>query len=256
MRRRKSLSLFAAAAAVALTMLPASAHAWFILPPRVFDAQQFAQRVADVARQAEAIEHLRQQVEGDLRMLAHIDAATLNGMNEGLDRLHRVLTRFGSGSSSEPSVALDRKYPLDWRGDAGDDDRVRTLRERWLTEQRAALASLRVVQNAVASEMASSSDRVGELVNASSASLGLTAALQTRTQLHAELSAELTKVQSLRAARAQVQAGRAAEEQSREAQARATAVWLSRPGTAAAPARGPGAFDVQPVAVKSGRSGR
>lgn len=244
---RRSQLIVAAAVAVVTLASPRPAGAWFVLPPLVFDAMQFAQRVQDVARQAEQIAQLQQQIEGELRMLAATDVSTLAGMRAGLDRLRRVLARLDAAEPADAGGDLARRYPVDWTGGPSAAARYEGVRDEWVAAERGALAQLRAAQNAVAADMPAAAGRVERLVAASNDAPGLTAALQARTQLHAELAAELSKLQAMRDARAFARAEREGADQSAQAFATATAAWLSRSGTITAVDIGPGDYAVVPV---------
>lgn len=248
MRRRNSrrFTLGIAVAAVAALASPPKADAWFVLPPLVFDAQQFAQRVQDVARQAEQIARMQEQIEGELRMLAATDVSTLAGVRAGLDRLRAMLSRLDA-APTDADGDLARRYPNDWTGGSADVPRYERARDAWVAAERGAIAQARAAQNAIALDMPTAAGRVEQLVAASSDAPGLTAALQARTQLHAELSAELAKLQALRDSKAFARAEREGAMQSSHAYATATAAWLARPGTITPVASGSGDYAISAI---------
>lgn len=246
--RQRNYRRFALATAVAATVaLPPRADAWFVLPPLVFDAQQFAQRVQDVARQAEQIARMQAQIEGELRMLAATDVSTLAGVRAGLERLRAMLARLDA-APTDAGGDLAHRYPNDWIGGPADAPRYERARDAWIAAERDAIAQARAAQNAIAIDMPAAAGRVEQLVAASNDAPGLTAALQARTQLQAELSAEIAKLQVLRDSKAFARAEREGAMQSSHAYAAATAAWLSRPGTITpVAAGGEGDYAVSPI---------
>lgn len=244
--KRRRVALLASVAA-SMFMLPRDAHAWFILPPLVFDAQKFMQRVQDVTRQAEEIARLREQIENDLRLLASTNVTTIDGWRGGFERLHDALARLDLKSRTDANGDLGRRYPIDWTGSPADDARFQDARYAWVESQRSALGQVRAAQNASASDMAAASDRVGRLVGSSNDAPGLTTALQARTQLNAELSNEIAKLQAMQDARAFARAERDGAIDSSHAFSTATAAWLNRRGTVQTVSTGPGGYAVAPV---------
>ena len=203
-----------AVAAVLGPARPAAAFLDFI----IFDPSALIEHVQQVLQLAQQIEQATQQVQGSIQELKHLrggvspDAATtVASLVKQLDA--KV---YGPGS---PADQLNGRYPTDLSGVS--PDRYAAEQAGWVDAERAALTENRQVQNGVEQDMAATRDRVQQIVAASNAAPGETAAVQAHDDLLAVASGELAKLQVLRLARSRLRTEQLARGQSEQAYAAA-----------------------------------
>jgi P-type conjugative transfer protein TrbJ len=235
------------------------AQAWFgwSLPYFVFDASRFAEQVRAVQAELQWIESMRSQLGNDVLMLRSIEYSNSRAVTTGLQRLESAAARVDKLAVEPQRLGelIARDWPTAWSGQSNEAGRFDAARQAWVASERHTLADVRAVQSTVITEMQSTRDRVSQLVATSNgfsgldsdSGPGLTLALQARTQLHAELSSELAKLQVLRATRAAMRSERAAREQSEQARARAVADWLNRTDGVQPPPEGQRIYPITPI---------
>nr|AQQ74850.1 hypothetical protein [uncultured bacterium] len=210
-RWRKPLLTSVAVAALVLATLPRPAWALFGFDI-IFDPSNFAQNVMQVARLAEQIAKYRQELENDLKMLAHLSISELSGMTQAVQHVEQALTAGGEYTNPNPAGDLTSRYPTDF-GNAPRDV-IEHLQPAWNDTYRQALAENRQVQNQVYSDMDATGERVTALVGASNNAEGVTSAVQAHNELLAAASTELSKLHALKVTRARMKTERLAREQS------------------------------------------
>jgi P-type conjugative transfer protein TrbJ len=197
--------------ALAIAAVPRSALALFGFDI-IFDPSNFAQNVLQVAHLAEQIVKYQQELENDLKMLAHLSISELSGMTRAVQQVEQVLTASGEYENANPHGQLNSRYPTDFaQAPRGVIDQ---LVPTWDSAYRSALAENRAVQNQVYADMEPAEQRVSALVEASNNADGVTSAVQAHNELLAEASTELSKLQMLKASRARTKVERLAREQS------------------------------------------
>lgn len=223
------------------------AQAWFVFPSRVFDAQRFAQQVHAIRYEIQWIESVARHLENDTRMLRHLDYSNVGSWTTGLQRIESVVARIDALRNEPNRIAqhIEENWPIHWSGAAHERAHSTSVRDAWLARERAALADCRAVQNGVVTEMSAVKSRVSDWVERSNAADGTTATLQARTQLNAELSGELAKLQALRVSRAALRNERVASDQSESARAIAVRDWLMRSKGTSPPPEGRGTHLVE-----------
>lgn len=251
MRNSDSLTMVAA---LVVLLCSASARAWFVLPPLVFDMQRFAQQTQAIQYEAQWVESLVRHLENDVRMLRHMDYSNQGQWATGLQRVESAAARIEALGNEPNRMAqhIEQHWPIDWSENVAERPRYESTRDAWLARERSTLSSVRAIQNGVVGEMSSVESRVRELVQHSNAADGTTATLQARTQLYGELCGELAKLQTLRISRAAMRSEHTAREQSESARALAVRQWLIRDRAASAPAQGPGTYTVLPIPEQPG----
>jgi conjugal transfer/entry exclusion protein len=200
-----------AVAALALAMIPRPALALFGFDI-IFDPTNFVQNVKQVAQLLEQIAKFKQQIDNELKMLAHLSVSELSGMTKAVERVEQVLLDSGEYANPNPAGDLTSRYPTDFEN--APRDVIDHLRPAWNDTYRQALAENRQVQNQVYSDMNATGDRVTALVEASNNAEGVTSAMQAHNELLAEASTELSKLQMLKVTRARLKTERLARDQS------------------------------------------
>jgi conjugal transfer/entry exclusion protein len=208
---RRTLLVGTVVAALVLAMIPRPALALFGFDI-IFDPTNFAENVRQVARLVEQIAKFKQQIENELKMLAHLRVSELSGMTKAVQRVEQVLLDSGEYANPNPGGDLTSRYPTDF-GNAPRDV-IEHLQPAWNDTYRQALAENRQVQNQVYSDMDSTAERVTALVEASNNAEGVTSAVQAHNELLAEASTELSKLQMLKVTRARMKTERLARDQS------------------------------------------
>jgi conjugal transfer/entry exclusion protein len=210
-RLRRTLLVGTAVTALVLTSLPRPALALFGFDI-IFDPSNFAENVKQVAQLVQQVAKFEQQIENELKMLAHLSISELSGMTRAVQRVEQVLLDSGEYANPNPAGDLTSRYPTDF-GNAPRDV-IEHLQPAWNDTYRRALAENRQVQNEVYSDMDAAGERVMALVGASNNAEGVTSAVQAHNELLAEASTELSKLQALKVTRARMKTERLAREQS------------------------------------------
>jgi conjugal transfer/entry exclusion protein len=208
---RRTLFVGTVAAALALVMIPRPALALFGFDI-IFDPSNFVQNVKQVAQLVEQIAKFKQQIDNELKMLAHLSVSELSGMTKAVQRVEQVLFDSGEYANPNPAGDLTSRYPTDFRN--ARRDVIEHLQPAWNDTYRQALTENRQVQNQVYSDMDAVSDRITALVEASNNAEGVTSAVQAHNELLAEASTELSKLQMLKVTRARLKTERLARDQS------------------------------------------
>ena len=210
-RLHRTLLISTGVAMLALAILPRPALALFGFDV-IFDPSNFAENVKQVAQLVEQIAKFKQQIENELKMLAHLRISELSGMTRAVQQVEQVLLDSGEYANPNPAGDLTSRYPTDF-GNAPRDV-IEHLQPAWNDTYRQALAENRQVQNQVYSDMDATGERVTALVEASNNAEGVTSAVQAHNELLAEASTELSKLQALKVTRARMKTERLAREQS------------------------------------------
>lgn len=210
-----------AAAAVVAAVVSANASATYAIfgvgASVVFDPENYAQNLRQLAEIAEQVDRVREQLENDLRALRRLGLSGAEGLLGGLRRVQGAM---GSGWGGDAAGDLQRRYPQEYGGPLPPGT-ISEARGGWEAAERDALAADRATQDAVVADMPRASARVAEVVAASNAADGVTAAEQARNLLLAEANGEAGKLAAVRAARERARVERDAREQAEVAQARA-----------------------------------
>ncbi len=189
---------------------PASAFLDFI----IFDPSALVEHVQQVLQLAQQIEQATQQVQGGIQELKHLRGGVSPDAATTVASLVKQLDAKLYGPTS-PADQLNGRYPIDLSGVSAD--RYAAEQAGWVDAERAALAENRRVQNGVEQDMADTRDRVQQIVAASNAAPGETAAVQAHDDLLAVASGELAKLQVLRLARGRLRTEQLARGQSEQA---------------------------------------
>ena len=203
-----------------------TAHAFFDFDPIIFDPANYAEAVSQVAQVVSQVQQAEQGVQNWLRMAESWGYTQLAGINNAVQRVAGVLEE-SDVYRSDPASDLGGRYPLDY-GTAPSADNFASRHTSWDNVERQALVESRNVENQVAQDVAPAASRIAGLVEASNRASGETAATQARTELLAETSAELAKLQALKVARGRLRVEREARAQSEQAYGGAQQRWLMR----------------------------
>jgi P-type conjugative transfer protein TrbJ len=190
---------------------PAQACWW---DPVVFDPQALVERVQEVAQLVQQVETAAQQVQNQLREMAHLGggvapdvAGTVEGARTQLDPV-----AYGSSQAAEQ---LDAQFPMQMTDVSWGQ--YQSMCASWTDAYRQTLIENRKAEDAVYRDMDATAQRVRGIVEASNAAPGETAAVQAHNDLVAVASAEVAKLQVLKATRSRARAERLAREQSEAA---------------------------------------
>lgn len=224
-RRKKKAAALALAAVVGLAGGRA-ALACLDFDPIIFDPANYAQTVQRVAQTVEQVQRAEQMVRNGLRMAESWGYTQLARINRAVQRVTGVLNE-SEAYRTDPASDLDDRYPTAY-GPVPSSDAFAARQVDWNDAWRQSLVENRNLQNQVAQEVAPAAQRIAGLVEASNGAAGETAAAQARTELLAETSAELAKLQALKLARGRLRVERAAREQSERAYGEAQRRWLMR----------------------------
>lgn len=207
--RRKALAALALSVAAAMSFGPVrrAAACWF--DPIIFDPQALVQNVQQVAQLAQQVATAVEQVQNQLRELAHLDSGVaLPGIVGGIqDQFEASL--YGTRN---PSHQLNNRFPADMSNVTWTQ--YQTDRATWTAQQRQSLVENRQVQNQLYRDMEITRQQVQQIVEASNAAPGETAAVQAHNDLLAVASGELSKLQALKLARSRLKTERLARQQS------------------------------------------
>jgi P-type conjugative transfer protein TrbJ len=222
-----------ALAAVASLVGGRAALACLNFDPIIFDPANYAQTIRRVAQTIEQVQRAEQAVENGMRMATNWGYTQLASINHAVQRVTDVLDE-SDAYRTAPDSELGERYPTDY-GDAPSSDDFASRQATWNDAWRQALVENRNLQNQVAQDVMPAAERIAGLVEASNRAEGETAAAQARTELLAETSAELAKLQALKLARGRLRVERQAREQSERAYGEAQQQWLMRDWEQTAP---------------------
>ncbi len=209
--RRKALTALTVAVGAALILGPVrrAAACWY--DPIIFDPQALVQNVQKVAQFVQQVEAAAQQVQNQLRDLAHLDSGVAPNIPAAMAG---IKGQFDASlySTATPASQLDMRYPAEmsnviWAQYLSD-------RSTWTNNERQALVENRQLQNQVYRDMDTTRQQVQRIVEASNSASGETSALQAHNDLLAVASGELAKLQALKAARARLKTEKLARQQS------------------------------------------
>jgi P-type conjugative transfer protein TrbJ len=203
----------AAVAGLAAVLGPARRASAF-LDFIIFDPSALAEHVQQVLQLAQQVEQATQQVQGTLLELKHLRG---DAMPDAITTVTSLAKRMQADvyETTRPADQLGHAYPTDLSGVS--PDRYAADQAGWARAERAALAENRRVQNGVEQDMPAAADRVQQIVAASNAAPGETAAVQAHNDLLAVTSGELAKLQMLRVARSRLRTEQLARGQSEQA---------------------------------------
>ena len=210
--RRRGLAVLAAGGATLLLAgRPARACWW---DPIVFDPQALVEHVQQVAQVVRQVQTAVEQVRNQLRELAHLDSTVAPDVpgRVGDTRAQLDSTAYGAPN---PGPQFNAQFPMqmgnvNW-------DQYQSMQRGWTDQYRQTLIENRRTEDAVYRGMDATRNRVNGIVDASNAAPGETAALQAHNDLVAVASAEVAKLQLLKASRSRARAERLAREQSEAA---------------------------------------
>src|SRR6185312_644092 len=210
--RRKGLAVLAAGGAT-LLLAGRPAHAcWW--DPIVFDPQALVEHVQQVAQVVRQVQTAVEQVQNQLRELAHLDSTVAPDVpgTVGDTRAQLDSTAYGTPN---PGPQFDTQFPMQMRN--VNWDQYQSMQRAWTDHYRKTLIENRRTEDAVYRGMDPTRNRVNGIVAASNAATGETAALQAHNDLVAVASAEVAKLQLLKASRSRARAERLGREQSEAA---------------------------------------
>lgn len=207
--RRRAVAVLAGTGVIVLAAgRPAQACWW---DPIVFDPQALVEHVQEAAQLVQQVQTAAQQVQNQLREMTHLGggvapdvAGTVAGARSQLDP-----AVYGS---PQPSEQFDAQFPVQMTDVSWGQ--YQSMRAGWTDAYRQTLIENRKVEDAVYRDMDATAQRIRAIVAASNAAPGETAAVQAHNDLVAVASAEVAKLQVLKAARSRARAERLAREQS------------------------------------------
>jgi P-type conjugative transfer protein TrbJ len=118
----------------------------------------------------------------------------------------------GQYGSGDPAGQLDNRFPADMG--SATSDQFQSNEKTWTEDVRQSLMENRRLQNQIYQDMDQMRQQVQNIVHASNAAPGETAAIQAHNDLMAVASAEFTKLQALKAARSRLRTDEWARQQS------------------------------------------
>jgi P-type conjugative transfer protein TrbJ len=199
----------AGATALVLGPVRRAPACWY--DPIIFDPQSLVEHTLQVVQVAQQVESAVEQVKNQVLGLAHLNASVapnVPGMVAGIQG------QFDAGlyGGSDPAGQLNNRFPADMGSVTWDQ--YQSNETAWTVNERQSLAENRQLQNQVYRDMDQTRQQVQNIVNASNAAPGETAAIQAHNDLMAVASAELTKLQALKAARSRLRTEELARQQS------------------------------------------
>ncbi|MEM6457855.1 MAG: hypothetical protein AAF710_00520 [Planctomycetota bacterium] len=212
------------------------AHALFGIGDVVFDPQNFAQAVEQVANQLEMIANVKLQLEAQLRALQSWEFTRIDDIRRAMFAAQNILrTATDAYGWLDPGPILEDVFPTDpgsWIGVTQED--FRDMRQGWIEAQRESVTGGWTLQNTVLDEMEATGSRIDQYVSRSNAAPGTTAAVQAGNELLATVSGQLQQLQSLQISHQRLTLEEVAQEQAEDtfAEQRREAVmadWLSPP---------------------------
>jgi type IV secretion system protein TrbJ len=209
--RRNLLGTIALAAGAAMAFGPVrrAAACWF--DPIIFDPEAMIEHVDQVAQLGQQVSSAIQQVKNQLMELAHLDTSVTPNVTGVVAGIQAKFTASLYGSTS-PADELNSDFPADMSGATWVQ--YQSDETTWTTDLQQARSENRRIENQVYQDMNTTSQQVQAIVQASNSAPGETAAVQAHNDLLAVASAELAKLQALKAARSQLTTQRQARQQS------------------------------------------
>jgi P-type conjugative transfer protein TrbJ len=206
-RRRWIIALLATGALVMIPPQRASAFLFDI----VFDPLALVEHVAQVASLVQQVDAAVEQVQNQVKELAHIGdsfAPDVLGVVAGIaGQLDTNLY-----SAADPGAQLDARFPADMSSVTWDQ--YQSDQATWTGDERQSLVENRQLQDQVYQDMDTTQEQVRDIAQASNGASGETAALQAHNDLLAVESSELSKLQALKTARSRLKTERLARQQS------------------------------------------
>lgn len=215
-RRNRRLFVIGAATVILGNAAPLLAFG-FDFDGIIFDPQNYVENVQQLAQIIEQISQVRQQIDNELRMLRGLGVSGANGMLRAVTSAQSAMGSDGYGDNA--GTDLDQRYPTQY--EAPPTGTIVAARDQWEAASRQALGDARATQDVVVGDMPRVSDRVAEVVTASNAAEGETAAEQARNLLLAEANGEAGKLLAVKASRERFRVEQEARDQSELAYARA-----------------------------------
>lgn len=183
----------------------------------VFDPQNYTQNIRQLAEIVQQVQRVQEQLQNDLRALRRLGMSGADGLLRAVTDVQGAMgDRYGGDAAGD----LERRYPTEYR-QLPPPATIPEERAEWESDRREALEEARATQDAVVADMPRASERVAEVVAASNAADGVTAAEQARNLLLAEANGEAGKLLAVRASRERARVEREARDQSELAYARA-----------------------------------
>lgn len=210
-RRRAVVALAGTGMVVLVAGRPAQACWW---DPIVFDPQALVEHVQEVAQLVQQVETAAQQVQNQLHEMAHLGGGVAPDVAGTIDGTRAQLDPAAYGSP-RPSEQFDAQFPIQMTDVTWGQ--YQSMRAGWSDAYRRTLVENRKAEDAVYRDMDATAQRVRGIVEASNAAPGETAAVQAHNDLVAVASAEVAKLQVLKATRSRARAERLAREQSEAA---------------------------------------
>jgi P-type conjugative transfer protein TrbJ len=208
-----------AAAGLSVTLPTPRAHALFGIGDVVFDPQNFAQAVEQVANQLELIVNVKLQLEAQLKALQNWEFTRIDDIRRAMNAAQNLLRTANEAYEwLDPGPILDDLFPTDlesWVGVTQDD--FRGMHRDWVDAQRESVTGGWTVQNTILDEMESTGDRVGQYIGKSNAAPGTTAAVQASNELLATVTGQLQQLQSLQISHQRLTLEEVAQEQAEDA---------------------------------------
>jgi len=177
----------------------------------VLDPANLVEHVLQVAQLAEQITAVVEQVENEVKELAHLN---LNSVPNIAGSVSGVEGQLQSSLYNTPSPAsqLDTRYPADMSNATWAQ--YQSDQTTWTDDQRQSLVENRQIQNQVYQDMDTTTQQIQDVVDASNSASGETSAIQAHNDLLAVASGEIAKLQALRIARSRLRTEKLAQEQS------------------------------------------
>ena len=206
-RRKFAVALAIGGAAMFLPVRRANAFLFDI----VLDPANLVEHVLQVAQLAEQITAVVEQVENQVKELAHLN---LNSVPNIAGIVSGVEGQLQSSLYDTPSPAsqLATRYPADMSNATWAQ--YQSDQTTWTDDQRQSLVENRQIQNQVYQDMDTTTQQVQNVVDASNSASGETSAIQAHNDLLAVASGELAKLQALRIARSRLRTEKLAQEES------------------------------------------
>jgi P-type conjugative transfer protein TrbJ len=208
-RRRRRLALLVAVGAVVAFIPTRRADAFLF--DIVLDPVALVEHVLQVAQLGEQIAAVVQQVENQVKELAHLGSNVAPNISSMVAGVEGQLDSSLYGTAS-PASQLDTRYPADMS--SATWSQFQSDQTTWSTDQRQALTENRQLQNQIYRDMDAAKQQVQGIVDASNSAPGETSAVQAHNDLLAVASGELAKLQSLKIARSRMRTEKLAQEQS------------------------------------------
>jgi P-type conjugative transfer protein TrbJ len=206
-RLKLALVLAIGSAAIFLPVRRANAFLFDI----VLDPANLVEHVLQVAQLAEQITAVVEQVENQVKELAHLN---LNSVPNIAGIVSDVEGQLQSSLYDTPSPAsqLNTRYPADMSNATWAQ--YQSDQTTWTDDQRQSLVENRQIQNQVYQDMDTTTQQIQDVVDASNSASGETSAIQAHNDLLAVASGEIAKLQALRIARSRLRTEKLAQEQS------------------------------------------